>query len=752
MSTSRSEPVILPSENRVLVGQPTGAVSSWIVPGRKTDPVASFRAHRKLALYLALGVLALGVILALVLAPRTYRAQAKIRVTPTYVASLSPNSEVRFDTSVEYHDYVEQQIYEIGSYATAARALKLLGPKRGLFQRPDETPRRATERLMRLISIRAVPDSYLVTVALEGSDPKATAEVVNAVARAYLERHSEQEQQLNRERMRQLAERKSQLENQIKLRSGQLDQIAQELGTSSFDPKMENPFDKIRGGAAKALGGSKQALIEAQARLQALRAEQASLKGLELDSAAEQLLVTNGGLTDATAELRKQREATFLELRGLSPNHPGRGALEQKIADINAEIERVKDNALNSLRSMLRQRRSTTAQQQLDAAEAKVEQAQREEQGFETQLANLDQKAASFASKYDQGLVLEADVRRDQKEIQDIESRLNSVLTEAHTPGIVQLESQARVPDFPQKGKRRKIGLVFAMLALVLGAGVPTLIDLTDPAVRTVTELEEVVGIPALGMAELGGNGEPLPSRDLLRRIALAIIRERRGSGNRVFVLTSVDKGGGTTSLALALERELTLLGANTAALEANPLSPDPRYRQPRLVDRNSANPATNGAVSDHKKRGTRPQLQLNDVHHNCLSHIVLARPHGELEIAPELLQRLLDDQLAERDIVLLDTPPLLDCADTEMLIQMPAATILIVRAGRDRVDRIKAAAKAIARISPPVVGTVLLQRSSTGLSLEPMPDARVEAARAEPLRNIGNAPLSGDALAPYET
>ncbi len=63
---------------------------------------------------------------------------------------------------------------------------------------------------------------------------------------------------------------------------------------------------------------------------------------------------------------------------------------------------------------------------------------------------------------------------------------------------------------------------------------------------------------------------------------------------------------------------------------------------------------------------------------------------------------------LEKYDIVLLDAPPLLASADPLLLMQMPAGVILVVRAERDEVAEIKAAAHELERLSPPVVGAVL--------------------------------------------
>ena len=59
-------------------------------------------------------------------------------------------------------------------------------------------------------------------------------------------------------------------------------------------------------------------------------------------------------------------------------------------------------------------------------------------------------------------------------------------------------------------------------------------------------------------------------------------------------------------------------------------------------------------------------------------------------------------------DLVILDASALTESADAEMLIQMPAAAILVVREDRDLVPEVVAAARTLERLAPPVVGAIL--------------------------------------------
>ena len=111
--------------------------------------------------------------------------------------------------------------------------------------------------------------------------------------------------------------------------------------------------------------------------------------------------------------------------------------------------------------------------------------------------------------------------------------------------------------------------------AFMLAIGVPTGVDLIDPRVQTLDELEGILDFPPLGVVRHGSSRTVNEPSDLaitedsdrlasesLRRVAFAIIREWRASGVRNFVMVPVSGSAGNTALTLALALELSNLGA----------------------------------------------------------------------------------------------------------------------------------------------------------------------------------------------
>jgi Mrp family chromosome partitioning ATPase len=444
----------------------------------------------------------------------------------------------------------------------------------------------------------------------------------------------------------------------------------------------------------------------------------------DLNSLAEKTLASDPDLVAQKSELEKQRVAAFLQLQGLAPGHPGRPVLERQIADIDQEIGHIESKAIERSRSVLLSTRTADWRDKVAEAQARVDEAQLACDGIEKEVATLKASIATFGTKYNQALALHELFETHSKELSDINDRIDLMRLQSQSPGEASLELPAQLPDQPEGGKRRMIFGLSILMAIAFGIGAPTIVDLADSRVRSSRELETLLQMPVLGSNLRSGLVHP---RETLRRIALAILRERRQSGTRVFVVTGVEGKAGASSLTLALSNELTELGAATVAVEANALSPDPRYQRRLAKGSNTlVRLGHNGSANASVHANGKPldsSTELTLVHRNSLEacihtitpasdafpdRVSICQRQKHQRLAMSCLREVLDIALASHDLVLVDAPPVLSSADTTMLVQNPAGVILVVRAGRDRVQDVVASVQELNKLSPPVVGIVL--------------------------------------------
>jgi uncharacterized protein involved in exopolysaccharide biosynthesis len=686
----------------------------------------------------------LGLAAALIFGRHEYGAEAQVEVSPTFPGVLQGGSPP-FNSDEEYRGFVQQQVAEIDSYATASAALELLGNDRRLWQESDESDRLAAERLVEQLDVSPILNTYLISVSLTGKHARGLAPIVNAVVTAYLQRQQRRELEGSDQRVQLLVRQRTALEKESETLRARESQLAGALGVSTFGPGFTSPYDKMLGNANAALDSAHRATIEARAQLDAITANEQRVKSLEVDSAAEQMVASDPEVSDARGQLTKQREAVFLELEQLGPNHPGRQALRAEIENIDDELDRLDSGGVGRLSAILRRTRDTKAQSEISRAEAAVDQASRAESGIEQHVAELRTRAASFGEKYNEAMAVDRNLVRDSTRIRQIDEQVGLLRLETQSPGFVSLESAAMNPDMPVKGKRRKILAVFLLGALLLAIAVPTELDMLDPRIKTPEELEAIVGFPPFG-AVLGH--ETRTARESLRRIALGIIRECRASDTRSFVLTPVKDGAGTNTLAFALASELNELGIRAIAIETSHVARESSECEKGgaycaihdTIDHVQATEsATASAGNERRLRNTAPSSKRTASLASPSFKYVAAptavsspsAPSSEngrsktevantmtpmtgpgrspgLSLTPAPVRGLLDSLRDRYDLVLFDTPPILASADAEMLIQMPAGAILVVRSGHDVARDIKAAVRCLERIAPPVVGTII--------------------------------------------
>jgi succinoglycan biosynthesis transport protein ExoP len=696
---------MLPSVNQYgAVARP--ASSPLLVANRPATPLRSLLAHKRLAALIVILVSVVG-FAAAILHPRDYEAEATIRISPVASSSLA-GEESQFSSNADYRDFVQEQVFEIDNFATASAALDSLGPKRWIWQLPNESDRHAAERLVKFLRVEPIADSYLVRIMLGSSDPQGLDTVVNSVAQAYLTRTAKRELDGTDVGLQLLTSRQSELEQNVSNDQAQLAKLTQELGVSSVSSEMVNPYDKMVAESNAAVAHARREVLLAQAHLDAVKSHRARIKDADVEAKAQEMAASGSESTTARQKLIDTREQALVELAGLGPNHPGRPALQAEIAETNKELANLDQSSLERARSMLADSEEATTSVDISEAESNLDQMQSAEKGIEKELEGVKSTAAVFGAKYSQAVSAQERLEREHKDLQDLQERMSMLRLKTQAPGVVALEAAAMVPDIPLNSKRRQIFLIFVLGSLVLGVAVPTAIDLIDRKLKTADEFEAVLGFPPLGVALANGAGQ-----ESMRRIALGIMREWRTSGIRSYVLTSVRQGG-NTHLALALADELGDLGVRALAIEASLISPTgDRPKAPlsveaaaRVAGRETKRLTPRGAstVALDGKAQSVPQT-IGDKSLQRARNGNVPRPFG-------FIRESVDRALGNHDIVLLAAPPLLSSADTAAIIQIPAGAILVARAGRDEVSDVTAAVRELERYAPPVVGAVFCESS----------------------------------------
>jgi Mrp family chromosome partitioning ATPase len=157
-----------------------------------------------------------------------------------------------------------------------------------------------------------------------------------------------------------------------------------------------------------------------------------------------------------------------------------------------------------------------------------------------------------------------------------------------------------------------------------------------------------------------------------------------------VLVVSALRHGGGSTTFCLAVAEALERLGSSTLVVEANPLTPDPRYGSgPGLLQLLEARD------SESRLAGTGGHLPTGP---------------GRIEdlLPVERLLFWLQTAGAGRDLILIDAAPLASSLATEELIRVFGSALLVVDALRDQRRQLAGFLRKVAQLAPGAFGAVL--------------------------------------------
>ncbi|MEW6039003.1 MAG: chain length determinant protein [Pseudomonadota bacterium] len=656
-------------------------------PGGTIMPLVSLRRHRRVALIVIAVVAVLGAGFAWVKGKAVYSATAVLYVAPRFVNILKESKELDIPA---YDQFIEHQALTVPRYDILLESLAKLGDDRYVWQRRTESDRRAAERLQAALEVKPVKDSYLITVTLESTTPDHLDELVNTIVDTYLEKSRESDSFFARNvRLASLQERRRQIQDEINARLARRTEVAQDLSVTTFSEQIASPYDKLLAESQNALATAQRNRLASEAAL-ALFEDRSSRQGQDaIAAAAFDTIQKDPGLISLKGSLYKRRSDLLQQASGLDPRHPLKVQIDRELKEIDEELNRTVDKLTEQVaKSLIDQRRSD------------VKRDRQIEQELSQQIESFRHKASWFAALYNEALSLNDEIERSRKQLDVIDGRIEFFELESRAPGFVRIETYARPPELPVKGGRKKLFAVVLALAMILGVAAPVGLDMLDQGIRTTAQVAKIIGHrPVAWFVEHRGSTDlKRMSADQLRRLAIAVNREREWHGNRLVLLTSVKPEAGVTGLALDLASELALIGVRTVVVEANPRKPDPRYR---------AEPAKPGLAELLTGSGDLAGAVLTAAN-GLPDRLGMGIAPGPQLFAYPALRRCLDELKAAYDMVLVDAPPILLSADAEYLVQISDVTLLLVGAGQVKPGELRRAAAILQKIDPKAVGFVV--------------------------------------------
>jgi Mrp family chromosome partitioning ATPase/uncharacterized protein involved in exopolysaccharide biosynthesis len=598
--------------------------------------------------------------------------------------NIKDDNELDFQSNSQYRQFVEHQTRSVARFDIVKHAVERMGAKADRFRVQGESERRLIERLQERLVVNPVADTYLMQVSVEGARADGLADLVNAVVESYLASMKEEQMFGADERMKNLDAREKELLGQVAEKTKRRTTIALELGVTSFKDGNGNPYDALLAETRSALAEARNARMAAEAKKGAFIA-----KG-ETDMSTRSInesVLTDPGLNSFKASLNSRRAALATAISGLTAQHPGEAAARQELLEIDRAIAQQTEVLTKDVKGSLVARYEMT-----------LDQARRYETDLEKVLREQEKSSGRFAGLFNEALTLSNDITQLGKEVDAFRERLNFFAAERGALGFVRMVTPALAPEIPYGIGRKKLFILVLFAALLMALVTPVAIDLTDRRVNTVNDAESVLRMPSLGwMVEREGAATEMFAEDQLRRIAGGLIREQDRHGTRVFALSGVKPGGGTTELTLSLARTLNVLGFRTVAVEANAFHADSRYES----DKPGLAQCLLGEAT--------PEDCVVEANGELPCRVRVGSAPGRVNVdGLDRLASVMDGFSASYQFVLVDMPPLLVSADAEIMLSRLGQLLLVVEAGGISKGELARAGRLLEKVSSKAVGMIV--------------------------------------------
>jgi capsular exopolysaccharide synthesis family protein len=552
----------------------------------------------------------------------------------------------------------------------------------------------ATESIRGGIATRVRPQTDIIEISYQGTDPSLVRDIANGIAEGYAEFSSESQRATARAKSQfiegQLAEQERRLgERQDALKN--FKELHQTTDVTSEQTALFEQLQKYEADRRTALTERSvyQALTGKLAEADTIDEELRRLVGTE--AVTRNQLVAD--LYQQWFKLLDQRDE-LLTVGGRTPIHPDVRALDTRIARTKSQLRDASRLYLEGLNSRLASLSKT--------------------------LADMRKQSERYPPMEAQQAKLSADVRTYQKMYDDLQSQFQLArIAESVEGGSVRPIDWASTPEFAVLPLRRRAMILSAVIGLMLGVGLAVGLDRLDTSVRSAEELSERLDVSVLGMipvirvnrrdASLDGDLGRLvshvdprsPVAEAYRSLRTNLAFARAAQRLHTIVLTSPGPADGKSTTTANLAVTFAQQGQRTLVVDT-----DLR----RSVLDKTFGVARAPGLTDVILGTTSLAEAVKASHIPNLSVLPSGQhpPNPSELLGSTAMQGVLTEVKELFDVVLFDSPPLLAVTDAAILSTMVDGTLLVVRMGATAREAVRRAVNQLRAVRGRLLGAVL--------------------------------------------
>ncbi|MGB7497220.1 MAG: polysaccharide biosynthesis tyrosine autokinase [Candidatus Acidiferrum sp.] len=685
------------------------------------DYLLILRKHQWLILSFLVAVVTIVTIATFRMKP-VYSSSAKIEIDRENTNILPFQGADSYDFMIDMDNYIETQTRILTSETLALQTIRSLGlpgdsdGNRGTngseaialdSLKNQKLPPEVGSFLSNL-SVRRIPNTRLLEVSFEATDPKMAAEILNAHLENYIQQNYKSRYEATAAASKWLEDELTELS--IKVRRSEDARIEYERNNQIWN--LDDKNDKSNPSTER-LSDLNRQLTEAQSE---------SLKKQALFEFAK------SGDSDAVPQLRDSTVLQGLQAKKADlavsytdlvnqygPNYP-------KVQRLQAQMKEVDDQ-------IARERKGIITQLESEYREAK--------QHEELLSRALDQQKAevnAMSEKMIQYNILKREAEANKSMYDSLQTKLKEAqISSGLKSSNIRIVDPAMVPTAPSRpAKARNIALAF-LVGLVGGIGLALLREYLDNTVKTPDDVETLARLPSLAVVPTFGEGSAAAKRaglfstasrnghekrielvaqhlpksqmsEAFRALRTALLLSQPDHPPQVILVTSALPREGKTTAAANLAVTLAQLGDKTVLVDAD-------LRKPGVGRLLNLGTGKYAGLSSYLAGVST--LDLVTIPHPAIPNLA-AIPTGPLPPNPAdlLSSHRLTEAIAELrkkfKFVVIDSPPIMAATDAVILSVQTDGVLLVVRSGETPKEAFTRTRDLLASVKCHLLGVVL--------------------------------------------
>lgn len=598
---------------------------------------------------------------------------------------------------LNYLNYLQTQCDVIRSTAVLTEALKQPEINRATTLETADSP---VGLLKYSVSATVGKMSDIVTVTAESPVPDDAAAFANSVVNAYIEYENRMHRSTAAEIVAALEKEKLREDTEYKQISQRMLEFKQQHGTLSFSGDKGNIIVQKLGELSAALTTAQIDAMQAQ-----ISAESADTFAANPAKLQQMMKTSHVPGTEGGDPLRSEITLLEIQLQDLKanygPNYPAAQTIERRLDRLRAQAADADQQAASSFLALLHQQAAT--------ARKRADELQNSFNAQQKLALELNAQAAQYTQ-------YEMDLNRAEKVLDFLDSRIKEfrLASSGTEPGSINVLEVAKPNTVPVRPNRLQVLAIALAVGLMAGVGAAMLLDWMDHRIRSVAEVEGLLGLPILGAVphmlgkrsamERGQEIHLYPKSEVAeayRTVRTGIRFGMTEAASRTILVTSPSPGDGKTTVASNLAIAISQTGKRVLLVDAD-------CRRP-MVQRIYGLGQEHGLSSVLAGQG-----DLESAIYRSAAQNLDVLPCGPLPPNPaemlnsEAFTSLLRELAGRYDQVVVDSPPVAPVTDARILAAACDATVLVIRAEKTSRRVAEHARDALASVGAVMLGVVV--------------------------------------------